>query len=310
VISTSSSDSETVGGLLRHGTETLRKSGSESPRLDAELLLGYVLRVDRTSLLAAPEARVGVDHAAQFHDAVERRSSGEPVAYIRGIKEFFGLALSVDPRALIPRPETELLVELGLSRLRYMLTERSRPASGDPLLVWDVGTGSGAIVVAMAVEARRRGYRRDVLFRATDVSADALSVATINAVSHGVADQIEFAVADLTELASPASADLLVANLPYVPSGTVRTLPVAASFEPIGALDGGADGLDVARRLLAQLEGSVAADGIAMLEIGAGQAEALQEAVLATIPEWTITLHADLAGIQRVAELERSGGHG
>ena len=100
----------------------------------------------------------------EFNEAVERRAKGEPVAYIRGIKEFYGLALSVDARALIPRPETELLVELGLSRLRYMLTERPRPRTGEPLLVWDVGTGSGAIVVALAVEARRRGYARDVLF--------------------------------------------------------------------------------------------------------------------------------------------------
>lgn len=306
MISTSSSDSETVGSLLRHATETLRESGAESSRLDAELLLGHVLGVDRASLLAAPEARVGVDHVRQFHDAVARRSKGEPVAFIRGIKEFYGLAMSVDSRALIPRPETELLVELGLARLRYMLTERSRPASGDPLLVWDVGTGSGAIVVAMAVEARRRGYGRDVVFRATDSSADALAVATINAVSHGVADQIEFAVADLTELASPASADLLVANLPYVPSAAVPTLPVAASFEPPGALDGGADGLDVVRRLLAQLERSVSADGTALLEMGAGQADALQEAVSDTLPGWTVTLHADLAGTQRVAEIERS----
>ena len=241
---------------------------------------------------------------------MSRRSKGEPVAYIRGIKEFYGLALSVDSRALIPRPETELIVELGLARLRYMLTERPRPASGQPLLAWDVGTGSGAIVVALAIEARRRGYASDVVFRATDDSADALAVATINAVSHGVADRIEFAVADLLDLAGPASADLIVANLPYVPSATLPTLPVAASFEPVRALDGGADGLDVVRRLVAQLERSLAADGIALLEIGVGQAHALQHAVTTALSAWEVTLHDDLAGVPRVAELERSAVRG
>ena len=265
-----------------------------------------MLRVDRSSLLAAPEVRVGVDHIARFKEAVERRANGEPVAYIRGIKEFYGLALSVDARALIPRPETEVLVELGLARLRYMLTERPRPRTGERLLVWDVGTGSGAIVVALAVEARRRGYAKDVVFRATDVSADALAVATINAVSHGVADQIEFAVADLAELGGPAAADLLVANLPYVPAATVPTLPVAASFEPATALDGGPDGLDVIRRLLAQLEATISVDGLALLEIGAGQDEALGDAVARTLPGWRLTMNPDLAGVPRVAELERS----
>ena len=106
------------------------------------------------------------------------------------------------------------------------------------MLVWDVGTGSGAIAVAVAVEARRRGYARDVVFRATDVSADALGVATINAVSHGVADRIEFGVADLTELAAPAAADLLLANLPYVPADKVPTLPLAAGPVTLTIADG------------------------------------------------------------------------
>jgi release factor glutamine methyltransferase len=117
-------------------------------------------------------------------------------------------------------------------------------------------------------------------------------------------------VADLTELAAPAAADLLLANLPYVPAETLPTLPVAASFEPPGALDGGRDGLDVVRRLLAQLERSTAADGVALLEIGAGQAEALGQAVSATLPGWNLALHADLAGVPRVAEFERSKARG
>jgi release factor glutamine methyltransferase len=302
---TSSSDSERVGSLLREGTDALRQSGSESPRLDAELLLGHALGVDRATLIAAPEAAVGQGQATVYREAIGRRATGEPVAYIRGIKEFYGLALAVDPRALIPRPETELLVELGMDRLRRMLTERPRPASGEPLLVWDVATGSGAVAVAMAVESRRRGYGRDARFRATDVSGDALSVATENAVAHGVADMIEFATADLTDLPDSRPADLLLANLPYIPSATLRTLPVAASFEPASALDGGPDGLDLVRRLLDQLPHALANEGTALLEIGASQADDVRAEASDRLPDWQSAVHPDLAGLPRVVELIR-----
>ncbi len=306
MISTSSSASNatlTVGGLIHEGAERLRASGSESARLDAELLLGHVLRVDRSALLAAPEAAVGADHAAAFRDFVERRATGEPVAYNRGIKEFHGLAFSVDPRALIPRPETELLVDLGLERLRWMLTERPRPVGGQPLLAWDVATGSGAVAVALAVEVRRRGYANDVRLRATDVSAAALSLATENAVAHGVADLIDFETADLTSGVLTRPADLLVANLPYIPSDTVPTLPVAASFEPSNALNGGADGLDLVRRLIDELPTALSADGVALLEIGAGQESAVEEHAHSVARRWTVSVHNDLAGLPRVVEL-------
>jgi release factor glutamine methyltransferase len=313
---TSSSDSDqtaattsppaTVGALIREGTDSLRQSGSETARLDAELLLGHVVRADRATLIAMPDAPVGADHVAQFRTLIDRRATGEPVAYIRGIKEFYGLALAVDPRALIPRPETELLVELGLDRLRRLLTEQVRPPNGEPLLVWDVGTGSGAICVALAVESRRRGYAPDVRFRASDVSADALALATENAVFHGVADIIDFAVADLAEEAAfelRAKTDLLLANLPYVPTATVPTLAVAASFEPVLALDGGPDGLDLVRRLMGQVGGVLAADGVALLEIGSSQGEEVKNAAASAVPGWVATIHNDLAGLPRVAEI-------
>jgi release factor glutamine methyltransferase len=265
--------------------------------------------MDRVGVLAGPELPVGADHARAYLDFVERRAQGEPVAYIRGIKEFYGLALTVDRRALIPRPETELLVEIGLARLRSLLTDRARPAGASPLLVWDVGTGSGAICVALAAECRRRGYASEVGFRATDASVDALGLAVENAVVHGVADQIEFAVADLTSEASGAAASdaatLLLANLPYVPSAVVPTLPVAASFEPVSALDGGPDGLNVIRRLIGELDAALTHDGVALLEIGAGQAEGVTVAVHDVLPGWTAAFHDDLAGIPRVAEISR-----
>lgn len=298
----------TVGSLLREATVTLRASGSESARLDAELLLGHVIRADRTALLAAPEAPVGDDHARTFSELVARRARGEPVAYIRGLKEFYGLVLSVDQRALIPRPETELLVELGIDRLRRILIEHPRPQGSGPLVVWDVATGSGAVCVALAVESRRRGYAVDVRFRATDVSADAVALAIENAVAHGVADSIEFAIADLadlTEVPGASTADLLLANLPYISTDVVPTLPVAASYEPALALDGGPDGLKLVRQLIGQLDLALLDGGVALLEIGAEQAGAVRTTTAEALPYWDMAVHADLAGLPRVAELSR-----
>jgi release factor glutamine methyltransferase len=271
------------------------------------VLLGHVLGVDRATLLAEPEAVVSDPQKAAFDGLLERRAGGVPVAYLRGLKEFYGLALSVDERALIPRPETETLVGLALDRIAARLTGAPRPADATPVLVWDVGTGSGAICVAVAVECRRRGFEHDVALRATDVSRDAIALATENAVAHGVADAVYFAEADLTDLPNVGPADLLVANLPYIPSAVVPTLPVAASFEPQLALDGGTDGLAVIRRLLPQLDDALADDGVALLEIGSDQVQALGSDVAATLPGWTLVVHDDLEGRPRVAELSRGG---
>jgi release factor glutamine methyltransferase len=303
-----SSAASSLADLLRAGSQTLDAAGSETPRLDAELLLGHVLGVGRATLLAEGESVVSDGQRASFAGLIERRASGVPVAYLRGLKEFYGLALSVDERALIPRPETETLVGLALDRIAARLTDTPRPADARPLQVWDVGTGSGAICATLAVESRRRGYAGDVAFRATDVSTDALALAIENAVAHGVADAIAFAQADLTDRPSADQADLLVANLPYIPTDVVPTLPVAASFEPHLALDGGADGLAIIRRLLAQLPHALAADGVALLEIGADQGNALGAAVLELLPGWALTIHDDLAGRPRVAELARGAG--
>lgn len=297
--------SATVGGLLRDAAERLTQSGSETPRLDAEVLLGHVLRVDRATLLAGPEAGVGPERATEFEGFVERRASGEPVSYIRGLKEFYGLALTVDARALIPRPETETLVELALARIGAALTSAPR-APGSPLRIWDVGTGSGAIVIAVAAESRRHGYGRDVTFFASDISNDALALAVENAVGHGVADVIEFSAADLTEGADFPPVDLVLANLPYIASDVVPTLPVAASFEPVDALDGGPNGLDLIRRLITQLPATLRPGGVALLEIGSDQPEAVVAAAAELGDEWHATAHTDLGGRPRVVEIARA----
>jgi release factor glutamine methyltransferase len=295
----------TVGTLLLGGTNRLRASASETPRLDAELLLGNALGIDRTGVLAHPDAPVGDGQAVAFETALARRETGEPVAYIRGLKEFYGLIFTVDLRALIPRPETEGLVELAIERVREALVGAPRGADAPPLRIWDVGTGSGAIAVAVAITLRRRGYGGYYRVLASDVSGDALAVAIENAVGHGVADVIDFASGDLLAVDPPAEVpvDLLLANLPYIPSATLPDLPVAASFEPPLALDGGTDGLDLVRRLLAILPTALAPTGSAFLEIGADQAEPVTAAAAEAVPGWKVLIHPDLSGQPRVAEI-------
>jgi release factor glutamine methyltransferase len=300
---------ETTAALLREGVEQLRAAGSETPRLDAELLLGDAVGAGRTVILAHPDAPVGADAAARYRANLARRAAGEPVAYLRGLKEFYGLAFSVDRRALIPRPETERLVELAEPEVMHRLGAGMRPAGAQPLRVADVGTGSGAVAVALASVLRRHGALASVEIVATDQSVDALDLARENAVGHAVADAIRFERADL--LPGPAgseaapSFDVILANLPYVRHDAMPGLPVAASFEPAIALDGGDDGLEVIARLLERLPAALAEGGVALLEIGADQGEAIVERCGETLPGWSCVVEADLAGLPRVARIRR-----
>lgn len=302
----------TIGELLPGAVERLRASGSESARLDAELLLGHALDADRTALLAHPEHPVGPEAAGRFEAALRRREAGEPVAYIRGLKEFHGVAFAVDGRALIPRPETEVLVDLALGEIADRLLRAPRPPGTPPLCVADVGTGSGAIAVALAVGLRRRGMLADVEIVASDASEAAAALARENAVGHAVGDRVGVTTADLLPPAGsraglldvPARFDVVCANLPYIPSAVVPTLPVAASFEPVAALDGGPDGLDLVRRLLAVLPERTAVDGVVVLEIGSDQGAAIHALAGALLPAWEVRVEPDLAGRPRVAVLE------
>jgi len=293
--------------LVDAAVERLRTAGSDTPRLDAELLLAFAIGVDRTAVIAHGEAPVGVDAAATFLDLVARREAGEPVAYLRGIKEFHGIALTVDRRALIPRPETEELVDRTIEEVMRRLTAG---ALRGPLRVIDVGTGSGAIAIAVAVALRKRGVPADdVTLLAVDIDPDALDLARENAVGHGVGDRLSFAASDLLPPDSTSEPwDVVAANLPYVRSDVVDSLAASRAspaFEPRLALDGGADGLASIGRLLGLLPTGLAADGVAFLEIGADQGEAIRALAVDRLPGWSCAVTPDLAGLPRIARLER-----
>lgn len=294
----------TVETLLRDAVDRLRVAGSETPRLDAEVLLANVLGIDRTGVIAHPEAPVGDGAAARFAEAVIRREAGEPVAYVREVKEFMGLAFAADPRALIPRPETERLVELTELEIGRRLLAAPRPVGAPPIRVVDVGTGAGTIAVALAVRLRGRGMLDEVEIVATDDAPEALDLARENAVGHAVGDRVAFREADLIP-GDERAFDLVLANLPYVRTDAIDDLPVASSFEPRHALDGGVDGLDVVRRLLDILPDVLAQRGVALLEIGADQEDAIIAAVAEVPGRWTCVVERDLAGLPRVARVER-----
>jgi release factor glutamine methyltransferase len=254
-------------------------AGSDTPRLDAEVLLADALGVDRTTLFTDPDREVRGPAVRAFQEAVRRRSAGrEPVAYITGRRGFRYLDLSVDQRVLVPRPETELLVEIGVERL----------AQGARVV--DVGTGSGAVALALAQE------RPDLEVLATDISADALEVARTNAARLGLDGRVTFAAGDL--LAGFEAVDAVLSNPPYVADADRATLaPEITRHEPPAALFAGADGLAVIRRLVPAAAGAGAR--LLAIELGEGQAPAVAQLMRGA---GFVAVHArrDLAGIERV----------
>lgn len=287
--------SSTVGEALAAATQRLRDAGSDTPRLDAEVLMAFVSGRDRTWLLAHPEAPLS--EAEAFEAAVARRAAGEPVAYIRGFKEWRSLRIRTDARALIPRPETELVVEAAeaeiLSRLERQPTT----------VAWDLGTGSGAIALALALDFEDALTGSRLRLIATDASAEALELAAENLEAHGAADAVELEVADLLAPAGERlpRPDVVTANLPYVSSAEVDERVGSLGFEPRIALDGGPDGLDLLRRFLAEAPDRAAPGATLILELGVNQVEAIRELAPARA---SVSVVPDLAGLDRVVRIE------
>ncbi len=286
---------ETSLNTVHHALAWARSvlAGDSEP-IDASLLLMHVLDVDRAALLTHPERELTPEQTALFRALILQRAGGVPVPYLTGTRPFYDLELAVTPDVLIPRPETEHLIE---SALQWAAIEAQ--GRRDLRLV-DVGTGSGAIAVTLAV------HLPEARVWAVDVSAAALDVARQNAIRHGVADRITLVRGDLLEplIAADQPADLIAANLPYIASDELKTLPVA-QHEPRLALDGGADGLDLIRRLLVQAPRVLAQDGLLLVEIAAGQGARVCELGAAAFPGAHVTLIHDYAGLDRVVRVKK-----
>ena len=269
-------------------------SPGRTPRsLMRMVLLGFVLGVNKTWLYAHPTRELTESEIVQYEALVRRRMGNEPVAYLVGLKPFYGLEIAVDRNVLIPRPETELLVDRVLDYLG------SLEGTGRRLSVADVGTGSGAIAVALAANVP------ELTVYAVDVSDEALAVAAQNVARHGLGEQVELLPGHLLE-PLPAPVDAIVANLPYIATADLAALPPQVrDYEPVLALDGGADGLAVIADLLASLalpqgRSKLQPGGRVYLEIGAGQGDAARALVHDLLPDAEVAIAQDYAELDRL----------
>jgi release factor glutamine methyltransferase len=290
----------TAAQLVADAAARLREAGAPSPRLDAELLVGHAFGRDRAWLHAHSEAELDPLDADRLTTWIERRAAGEPIAYIRGFKEWLSLRVATDRRALIPRPETELLAEAAISEIAARLA-----AHDEPVQVWEVATGGGAVALAITLRFRASMALGRLRLAASDVSAEALELASENLAANGLSGLATLACGDLLDpmVVPGGRADLLVANLPYLTSAEVEAGTGSLAWEPLLALDGGADGLDLVRRLIAALPDRLARDGVALLEIGEGQARAVRDEIASLAIRTAVTTLPDLAGIERVVRV-------
>ncbi len=275
-----------IGRVIRWAAEDFARKGFGSPRLDAELLLGHVLGVDRIRLIVDSARPLEESELTAYRELIKRRRRGEPIAYIRGEREFYGLPFKVDHRVLVPRPDTETLVETALQRTK------ERSLYGRAL---DLCTGSGCVAIAFAKS--RPTWR----VTASDVSDDALAVARENTERLGAVFNTSFVEGDLfAALPSGARFELITGNPPYIARPEIAELQVdVRDFEPRLALDGGEDGLDLVRRIVAQAPEFLEPSGVLALEIGFGQASAVAE-LFSARGFRDVARDRDYAGIERV----------
>jgi release factor glutamine methyltransferase len=284
-----------ISSLLAQTADRLR-AVTDTPDLEAQVLLAHRVGKSRTWLAAHPDSPLSDPQLASIEEAVSRLEVGEPLPYILGRWEFFGLDFEVTPDVLIPRPETELLVEQAILWLQ------SRPVTKlSSLRAADVGTGSGCIAVSLA------HHLPDLRVLATDLSLPALKVARCNALHQRVVERVDFVQCDLLPphpdpLPTESHFDVICANLPYIPTETLEHLPVYGR-EPTLALNGGSDGLDPIRHLLKVAPEWLAPDGLILLEIEAGQGMAAVSLAYDSFDHATINLRRDLAGIERMVAI-------
>ena len=275
----------TVPDNLQRAIGLLRAANVETPLLDAQLLIALALNCSRLDVIAHPEREMTADESSAFHEMLQRRAGREPLAHILGFREFHGLEIAVTSDVLVPRPETEMLVEEVVSRLR-----------GRSCAIAEVGAGSGAISVALAVEMPAAAIY------ATEISGPAAKVARANSEKHHVSAKVTILVGDMLEpvAALGLAFDAVVSNPPYIPSGEIDCLePEVRDYEPRQALDGGPDGLAAYRRLFPDSLGVLRGGGFVAVEVGMGQAQAVRE-IAANAGFGKLETARDLAGIERV----------
>jgi release factor glutamine methyltransferase len=285
----------TVGRLLNWTKDFLKKKGSDSPRLDAEVLLASVLKCERVRLYTQFEDEVDEAARSTFRDLVKRRSEGAPVAYLVGRKEFYSLSFEVSPAVLIPRPDSEFVVVEALAKLK----EKEAPRCVD------VGTGSGCLALACAHQ------HKTARFVAVDLSPEALAIARGNAEQLGLLDRVVFLEGDLLEpLAGEPPFDLILSNPPYIATAVIPTLdPGVREFEPHLALDGGPDGLRLVDRLITQAIPLLKEGGHLILEIGSDEEEPVRS-LIASRPEFDLApTIRDAANHPRVILARRVADH-
>jgi release factor glutamine methyltransferase len=284
-----------VGEALRSATGWLRASGSRSPRLDAELLLATALGVDRAELFRTPERVLTRSEERRFDGYLVRRQAREPVAYIRGVRAFRAIELEVTPAVLIPRPETETLVEVALEALTAVPGGAAAPGPYEPLAL-DIGTGSGCIALALAAEDPF------VHVVAVDVDEGAVEVARRNAVRLGLDGRVDILRSDLFAGLPPEQRfDVIVSNPPYISAAEYEVLEAnVRDYEPRLALHGGEDGLDVYRRLVSAAASHLRPGGTLAVEVGAGQAAVVRALFAAAGAFAPAQERSDLGGTPRV----------
>lgn len=281
----------TIGSIIKWTEQYFQDKGVDSPRLDAEVLLSHVLQKERIYLYIHFDEPLEAAELAAFREMVKKRVQRIPVAYIVGAREFMGLRFAVSPAVLIPRPDTEILVEAVIERLK----DKSQ------IKFVDIGTGSGAIVLSLL------HYLPLACAVAVDISQDALAVATENAETLLVKDRVDFYQGDIYEPLAAEEFDAIVSNPPYIPNADIAELePEVKEFEPYGALAGGLDGLDFYRRLIADGSDRLKDGGFMAFEVGINQAQAVA-ALAESMPIFEKTeILKDYAGIERVVILHKN----